>query len=710
MNDSQKNRATWRDKNHRLLPALHVKFSFIQIPLMKNKSTSQSAFFSLRVLIALFIFLAGVFLVVLGFGAFSGASTQVKVSASTSSRLFSGGPNQTILLEQVASGLTQPIAVAHAGDSSGRLFIVQQTGEIRILSGGTLLPTPFLDLSALVSCCGEQGLLGLAFHPDYATNGFFYVDYTNLAGDTVVARYNVSAANPNVADPNSAQTVLTQNQPFANHNGGQLAFGPDGYLYIALGDGGSGGDPQDNGQNLETWLGKILRVDVNGDDFPGDPNRNYAVPPDNPFVGSAGLDEIWAYGLRNPWRITFDRATGDLFIADVGQSAWEEINFQLAASGGGENYGWNVLEGMHCFQDEPPGICNVFLNGGSTLPVLEYNHSLGCSVTGGYRYRGQLYPQIEGIYFYADYCSGRIWGALPRDNGTWESQELLIAGFQITSFGEDEAGELYVVQYGGAGEGALHRIVGCPTPNTDFNHDGKPDYVLHNGGTRQTAVWYMNNNVRVGGAYGPILPVGWRVADVADFNGDGEPDYALFAPSTRQTAIWYLSGGAFVSSAYGPTLPSGWELVAAGKFNGDCQPDYVLYNASTRRTAVWYLNNNVYAGGAYGPTLPAGWRLAGVADFNRNGKTDYLLFNPVTRQSAIWYLSGTAFVSGAYGPTIGTGYGLTGVADFNGDSKPDYVLYNFSTRRTALYYLNNNVYTGSAFGPILPAGWNLVAP
>ena len=676
---------------------------------MKKKSTSQSAFFSLRVLIALFI-LVGVFLVVLGFGAFSGASTQAKISASTSSRLFSRGPTQTILLEQVASGLTQPVAVAHAGDGSGRLFIVQQTGQIRILSGGTLLPTPFLDLSALVSCCGERGFLGFTFHPDYATNGFFYVDYTNLAGNTVVARYKVSAANPNIADPNSAQTVLTQNQPFANHNGGQLAFGPDGYLYIALGDGGSGGDPQDNGQNLGTWLGKILRVDVNGDGFPGDPNRNYAVPPDNPFVGTAGLDEIWAYGLRNPWRITFDRLTGDLWIADVGQSAWEEINFQPAASGGGENYGWNVLEGMHCFEDEPPGTCNAFLNGSSTLPVLEYNHSFGCSVTGGYRYRGQLYPDIEGTYFYADFCSGRIWGALLRDNGRWESQELLIPGFFITTFGEDEAGELYVVQYGGAGQGALHRIVGCSSPSTDINHNGKPDYVLHNGGTRQTAVWYMNNNVRAGGAYGPILPAGWRLVDVADFNGNGNSDYALFNASTRQTAIWYLSGTAYVSGAYGPTLPSGWELVAVGKFNGDCQPDYVLYNASMRRTAVWYLNNNVYAGGAYGPTLPAGWRLAGVADFNRNGKTDYALFNPATRQSAIWYLSGTAFVSGAYGPTIGTGYELTGVADFNGDGKPDYVIYNPSTRRTALYYLNNNLYTGSAFGPILPAGWNLVAP
>jgi glucose/arabinose dehydrogenase len=444
---------------------------------VKKKSTFQSAFFNLRVLIGLFVFIAAVFLAMFATSAierthrgeanpFAGGlrpGAQAEVSAPDFTGQFSGrAPSgTTIQLEQVASGLTSPVTVTNAGDGSARLFIVQQTGQIRILSGGTLLPTPFLDISALVSCCGERGLLGLAFHPDYTNTGFFYVDYTNVAGDTVVARYEVSATDPNVADPDSAQTILTQNQPFANHNGGQLAFGPEGYLYIALGDGGSAGDPQGNGQNLETWLGKLLRVDVNGDDFPGDPDRNYAVPPDNPFVGIAGLDEIWAYGLRNPWRCTFDRATGDLLIADVGESNWEEINFQPAASDGGENYGWNVLEGRHCFSDVPPGSCNDFLNGGSMLPILEYDHSLGCSVTGGYRYRGQLYPQLDGIYFYGDLCSGRVWGATRQGDGTWVSEELLISGFMISTFGEDEAGELYIASYSG---GALYRIVGGPTP------------------------------------------------------------------------------------------------------------------------------------------------------------------------------------------------------------------------------------------------------
>jgi glucose/arabinose dehydrogenase len=431
---------------------------------VKKRDTSPFAFFNLRVFLSLFVFLTGFFLALPGSGVFSKVLAQTKASPPSMTGPFSGrGSFPTIQLEPVAAGLTLPVTVTHAGDGSGRLFVVQQTGEILILIDGTLLPAPFLDLSGLVGG-GEGGLLGLAFHPDYAVNGFFYVDYTNLDGNTVVARYEVSATDPNVADPDSAQTVLTQIQPGPTHNGGQLAFGPDGYLYISLGDGGCCGDPQGNGQNLGTWLGKILRVDINGDDFPGDPDRNYAVPPDNPFVGTAGLDEIWAYGLRNPWRFSFDRTTGDLLIADVGENSWEEIDFQPASSGGGENYGWNILEGMHCFHDVPPGTCDDFLNGGSTLPVIEYNHSLGCAVTGGYRYRGQLYPQFEGIYFYADFCSGRIWGAMPQKDGTWESRELLVTGFNITTLGEDETGELYVVQYM-ADQSILYRIVAGPRPS-----------------------------------------------------------------------------------------------------------------------------------------------------------------------------------------------------------------------------------------------------
>jgi hypothetical protein len=266
-------------------------------------------------------------------------------------------------------------------------------------------------------------------------------------------------------------------------------------------------------------------------------------------------------------------------------------------------------------------------------------------------------------------------------------------------------------------------LVDAPTPTptptpaaagrgavADFNSDGHPDYVLHNASTRQTAIWYLNNNFYAGGAYGPTLPASWGLEAVADFNRNSHPDYALFARSTHQTAIWYLSGPTFIGGAYGPTLPSGWALVATGDFNGGGNPDFVLYNANTRQTGIWYLNNNVFVGGAFGPTLPTGWGLVGVADFNRDGHADYALFNPITRQTAIWYLSGVTFIGGAYGPTLPSGWALVATGDFNGGGNPDFVLYNANTRQTAIWYLNNNVFVGGAFGPTLPAGWGLVAP
>ncbi len=244
----------------------------------------------------------------------------------------------------------------------------------------------------------------------------------------------------------------------------------------------------------------------------------------------------------------------------------------------------------------------------------------------------------------------------------------------------------------------------------DFNGDGKPDYVLYNAGTRQTAIWYLNNNVYQGGALGPSVPGSWAFVDSADFNGDGHSDYALFNPTTHQTAIWYLNNNVFINGVYGPGVPSGWALVAVGDFNGNGAPDYVLYNPSTRQTAIWYLNNNVYVTGGYGPTLPAGWSVAGVEDFNRDGHTDYLLFNSTNRQSAIWYLAGRSLVGAAYGPTIAGGYQLKGAADFNGDSKPDYTLFNATTRQSAIWYMNNNRYVSGAYGPGLPAGWALTRP
>ncbi|MBA3531356.1 MAG: PQQ-dependent sugar dehydrogenase [Ardenticatenales bacterium] len=331
-----------------------------------------------------------------------------------------------------AEGFANPVDIASAGDD--RLFVVEQAGRIRVVeSDGRVRPTPFLDIVGRVNSDGnEQGLLGLAFHPGYASNGYFYVNYTNSAGDTVIARFQVSS-DPNVANGQSEHLILGIDQPYANHNGGDLAFGPDGYFYIATGDGGGGGDPQNRAQNGGTLLGKVLRIDVDG----GDP---YAIPPTNPFVDNpAVLDEIWALGLRNPWRYSFDRETGDLYIGDVGQGAREEIDFQPASSNGGENYGWRLMEGTLCYN--PTTNCNP---GTLTLPITEYDHDLGYSVTGGYVYRGSRFPAMVGYYLFADYGTGRFW-SLRRDGaGRWQRTEVGNFSGTYSSFGEDAQGELYV--------------------------------------------------------------------------------------------------------------------------------------------------------------------------------------------------------------------------------------------------------------------------
>jgi glucose/arabinose dehydrogenase len=340
------------------------------------------------------------------------------------------------------------VYLTHAGDGSGRLFVVEQAGQIKIITDGKSPAMLFLDITALVdSSANERGLLSIAFHPDYKSNGFFFVNYTRQPdGATVIARYHVSN-DPNVADPDSAVVILTIPQPEVNHNGGLVKFGPDGYLYIGMGDGGGGGDRHGtigNGQDLTTLLGKILRIDVNG--------SPYAIPASNPFRGKADArPEIWAYGLRNPWRWSFDRRTGDLYIADVGQNVYEEIDFQPASSSGGENYGWRLMEGKHCFN--PSSGCE---QAGLTMPVAEYSHSDGCSVTGGYVYRGVQYPWLDGLYFFADYCSGKLW-TLSRDpSGAWEKVERAQVDSQPSSFGEDQAGELYLV---GHGDGTIYRLV-----------------------------------------------------------------------------------------------------------------------------------------------------------------------------------------------------------------------------------------------------------
>jgi glucose/arabinose dehydrogenase len=340
-----------------------------------------------------------------------------------------------ITLKLAFSGIRQPTHITHAGDNSMRLFITEQRGRIMLIRNNSVSQRPFLDITDRVSCCGERGLLSVVFPPGYKEKGYFYLNYTDRSGDTVVARYRITQ-NPDRADPKSEEIVLTISQPYANHNGGQLAFGPDGFLYVGMGDGGSAGDPQNYAQNPSSLLGKMLRIDVESG------RRPYTIPSDNPFVNNKAFrPEIWASGLRNPWRFSFDRKTGDLYIADVGQNKHEEIDFEPKGGKGGKNYGWNIMEGLHCYAAE-----NCERNG-LALPVVAFGHDKGCSVTGGLTYRGSRYPLMQGIYFYGDFCSGRIWG-LKQSGEEWMNKELKNTGLSISTFGEDETGEPYVADYG----------------------------------------------------------------------------------------------------------------------------------------------------------------------------------------------------------------------------------------------------------------------
>jgi glucose/arabinose dehydrogenase len=374
--------------------------------------------------------------------------------ASPSPQLGSGfplanGPDH-LSVRLVVKGLHAPTGVTNAGDGTGRLFIIEQAGKVRVVSAdGALDPKPFVDLTGRIISGGERGLLGLVFHPSFATNRRLFVDYTRAGdGATVVSELRASADGSR-ADPASERILLVVPQPFANHNGGQIAFGPDGYLYIGLGDGGSEGDPNGMGQNRNVLLGKILRIDV---DAPHAAGKAYAIPPDNPYapVGAApgaGRPEIWAYGLRNPWRFSFDRLTGDLYIGDVGQNAWEEIDRQPLDPPGGANYGWNLREAEHCYRT-----CDTT---GLVAPIAEYSHALGCAVTGGYVYRGTAEASLQGVYIFGDYCSGRLF-TLHSEDGSFTTRTVAETALNISSFGEDDAGELFLVDLGGGG---LYRVL-----------------------------------------------------------------------------------------------------------------------------------------------------------------------------------------------------------------------------------------------------------
>jgi glucose/arabinose dehydrogenase len=378
----------------------------------------------------------------------TGAETEEdRVAAPT----FDPAVNQ-VGVQPFLEGFNQPLFLTHAGDESGRIFVVEKEGTIRIVAEGATVDGTFLDISDRVTTGGnEQGLLGLAFPPNCAESGYFFVNYTNLSGDTIISRFQVDPANGDAADAGSEFLVMEIDQPARTHNGGMLAFGPDGYLWIGTGDGGGGGDTYGNGQNPSSLLGKMLRIDVTSD-----PSVPYVVPADNPWIsadwnGADVLDEVWAIGLRNPWRYSFDRFTGDLWIADVGQNVYEEVNYTVMGTPGGLNYGWPIMEGQHCFSGDNCDQSRL------ELPVAEYDHSKGCSITGGYVYRGDAYPMLRGVYIFADYCSGIFWATVPNPDGTWNTTEMVDTDVLVSSFGEDENGELYVTDLN---TGVIYQVTG----------------------------------------------------------------------------------------------------------------------------------------------------------------------------------------------------------------------------------------------------------
>ncbi|HTP01489.1 MAG TPA: PQQ-dependent sugar dehydrogenase [Anaerolineales bacterium] len=552
----------------------------------------------------------------------------IAISILTSSLISAGAPvtvasatlPPAVVLKPVVTGLTQPVFVTHAGDGSNRLFIVQQTGQIRVFKNGSLLSTPFLNVSGVAGFTNggsEQGLLGLAFDPNYATNQTFYVTYTITTGNATfpygerLVRYQASTTNPDVAVPSSASLILSYQKKFTNHNGGMIAFGPDGFLYWGTGDGGSGGDPDGNAQNIDVLLGKILRLDVQTAPPAG---KTYVIPPSNPFFGDADpavRQEIWAYGLRNPWRWSFDRSTGDLFIGDVGQNIEEEVDFQPASSTGGENYGWNVLEGNRCFK--PSSGCTQPAH--YVAPVRVYDHgtndSFGCAVTGGYVFRDPASPTLQGVYFFGDYCSGRLLALVHNSNSTWSSKVVTDTAYNISSFGQGEDGALYLTDLTG---GQVIRI----SQRTLVTAPPFLSEAVLDGTVRETT-----ENSGVGGplnATAATLHVGdgplrrqWRA--VLSFNTPSLPDRAVITMAHLRIKQASISS----SSPFG-TLGSLVADMGVPRFGPSAGLEKPDFQAGATKTAAATFN----------PTPSSGWYTGAVATanlglINRTGRTQFRL-------------------------------------------------------------------------------------
>ncbi len=627
---------------------------------------------------------------------------------------------------RVASGLTQPLFVTAPPGDSGRLFIVQQNGQIRILNlaTGTLNSTPFLTLTGLTATGGEQGLLGMAFDPSYAANGKFYLNFTVPGGAfgngvTHVSQFTVSA-NPNIANPTSERILLTFDHPQTNHDGGWIGFSPRAgdanNLYIATGDGGGGNDqgpghiePGGNAQSLTTLLGKMLRIHINS------AAGTATIPANNPFVGVAGArGEIWALGLRNPWRNSFDRQTGRMFIGDVGQSTREEIDVQQPTHpGGGENYGWRVREGSV----QNPAFPGVPTPPGAVNPIFDYPRSVGRTVIGGYVYRGQQIPNLRGVYVFGDYLgpdSGPSAGQIftLNYNGTIASNFQNITGQlfptsaggftlgNLSSLGEDANGELYITDIR---NGSVFKIVAVV--KSDFNGDGKADILWqHTSGAR--AIWIMNGTTFVRSVNLGTVEIPWNIAGSGDFNGDGKSDILWQNSSTGQRLIWIMNGTTHTSNVSLGTVATSWSIAGSSDFNGDGKSDILWQNSSTGQRLIWIMNGTTHTSTVNLGFVATSWSIAGSSDFNGDGKSDILWQNSSTGQRAVWIMNGTTRTSTVNLGTVATSWSIAGSGDFNGDGKSDILWQNTAGIR-AVWLMNGTTYGSSAYFGTMATSWNI---
>jgi glucose/arabinose dehydrogenase len=666
--------------------------------------------------------------------------------------LVPGTARAQLQLVPYVSGLQVPVGFVQDPSNPSIQYVVEQVGRIRTIVNGTLLTTPFLDVSSLISCCSEQGLLGLAFPPDYATSRRFYINYTNAAGNTVVARYLRSTSNPLVADASSGfplrwgGTSTEIAQPFANHNGGHIAFGPDGYLYIGMGDGGSANDPGNNAQNRASLLGKMLRIDVSVSSTNG-----YVVPPSNPWAGNTiGVrPEIWAGGLRNPWKFSFDPpplgGVGALIIGDVGQNNWEEIDYEGPGCPG-RNYGWRDFEGNHVNPNPLNPAPVQVLPGAVFGPMVEYPHPTGFSVIGGVVYRGAaLRPSYWGRYFYGD-LNGRVWSVMPVPSGCGSStdgpsiehtnQGAPLTGGNLTVIGTDAAGEMYFVNYSA---GTVLKMIDpiaarIRPPATDFYglHDRRSNLVWFNESTRHLAAWHMGgalgNQAVMGGELlsTPALPAGWHV--VGSFSERlGETE--LFLQSdTGQLGMWIFNGRTFrngINLNPGMVSDTNWKVRAVGDFNHDGHGDLLWQYAPTGLIAIWFMNgSNLIRTHTLDYLLPTGsdWEIFGTGDSDLDGELDLYWQHRPTGALAVWRL---AYVENSFNlvfllsglplsasPTD-PGWHAVGVCDLDLDGLPDIIFQHAISGSVAAWYLNGaTVRGGINLSPsnVGDANWKLVGP